>query len=781
MTHAKTAPAKTGFLSSLLGGDKARAEKARLEAFLAAFPGEYCGWGPDGTLAYSEGFGLLLGLDQIHSLTDIQNRLSPSDAMALEGMFTRLQETGEMFCMNVRTADRGKTLKLCGTRGQDSEALTAFHILWLDDVTAQAAELRRSEEQRNQAEQELARQQAALDFLPIPVWARNAQAEIIWCNRAYAMALDSTVAAVVTDQKEFPQSSRAMAAKKTGPAPQPLGRPLAQNALDTGLPQATQAHVVLSGSRRLLQIQELPLLTLGMTIGTAQDLTREEELETEQRRHGAAHKELLEHLGSAIAIFNAEQKIEFFNGAFAQLWQLEERWLNTAPKLGDIMEKLRETRRLPEQADFRKFKQAWMDMFTRLIAAHEDMMYLPDGRALRVLVVPHPLGGLMMTFEDVTSTLELESSYNTLIAVQKETLDNLAEGVAVFGSDGRLKLWNPPYAGLWGLHPEDLEGEPHITRLVDKMKPLFTEDNWARQRDTLIGLGISRVEQDGRISRSDGSLVDYATVPLPDGGVLLALSDVTAIVRVETALRERNAALETAERLKLDFLANVSYQLRTPLNAMMGFAEILDKEYFGPINAKQREYTAGLQEAGSRLVSLIDDILDLSTIEAGYMEMDRHAVSVNAMLRDLESLVRDWAGTRRITVRFDCTPEPRIVSGDERRLKQVVLNLVRNAIAFTPEGGTITLKTAANNGQITISVVDTGPGISLEDQNRIFEPFERAPLKMTEGRPDNRGAGLGLSLVRNIVGLHDGKVTMDSTLGQGTTVHVHLPLDTDKP
>lgn len=780
MTHAKHAPARTGFFSSLLGAEKTRAEKARLEAFLAAFPGEYCGWAPDGALAYSEGFGQLLGLDSIHSLTDIQNRLSPSDAMALEGMFTRLQETGEMFCMNVRTADRSKTLKLCGTRGQDSEASVVFHILWLDDITLHSTEFRRNEDRANGAEQELARLRAAMEFLPLPVWTRNSRAEIDWCNRAYAVALDSTASAIIAEQREFPQSSRSVPTRKTGPAPHPLGKPLAQNALDTGSPQSSRAHVVLSGSRRLLQIHEVPLLTLGMTIGLAEDLTREEELETEQRRHGAAHKELLEHLGSAIAIFNAEQKIEFFNGAFAQLWQLEDRWLNTGPKLGDIMEKLRETRRLPEQADFRKFKQAWADMFTRLIAAHEDMMYLPDGRALRVLVIPHPLGGLMMTFEDVTSTLELESSYNTLIAVQKETLDNLAEGVAVFGSDGRLKLWNPPYAALWGLHPEDLEGEPHITRLVDRMKPLFAEDHWVKQRDNLITLGIGRVEQDGRIARNDGTLIDYATVPLPDGGVLVALSDVTATVRVQTALRERNAALETAERLKLDFLANVSYQLRTPLNAIIGFSEILDKEYFGPINDKQREYTAGLQLAGSRLVSLIDDILDLSTIEAGYMQIDKRPVSIGAMLHDLESLVRDWAGTRRITVRLECTSDD-LVSGDERRLKQVMLNLIRNAIAFTPEGGTITLKTTSNTDKITISVVDTGPGISAEDQSRIFEPFERASLKMMDGRADNRGAGLGLSLVRNIVSLHNGHVTLESEIGQGTTVHVHLPLHTDKP
>ena len=746
-----------------------RAEKARLEAFLAAFPGEYCGFGPEQTIAYSEGFCAALGLDHIQTLHDIQGRLSPSDAMALEGMFTRLVENGDMFCMPVRNIERSKTFKLCGTRGRDSESTITFHILWLEDTTAQSTEQRRIEDARIGAEQDATRLQAALDHLPVPAWMRNTQTDIIWCNRAYATAVDSTPSSVVTDQKEFPQTA------KKGPAQQkPAGRALAQAALNAGAVQETQVHMVLGGTRRLLRVRELPLGGLGLTLGMAEDLTREEELETEQRRTSTANKELLEHLGSAIATFNADQKIEFFNTAFAQLWQLEDRWLNTGPKLGDIMEKLREMRRLPEQADFRYFKQGWLNMFTSLITAHEDMLYLPDGRALRMLVIPHPLGGLMMTFEDVTSSLELESSYNTLIAVQKETLDNLAEGVVVFGSDGRLKLWNPPFARLWNLNPEDLDGAPHISRIVDKMKAHFTAEEWPAQREALIALGIARDERSGRIAVIDQRLIDYATVPLPDGGVLMAQNDVTNTVRVEFALRERNTALETAERVKLDFLANVSYQLRTPLNAIMGFSEILDKQYFGALNPKQLEYTSGLQEAGGRLVSLIDDILDLSSIEAGYMHLDRARVDVHTMLLGIEDLVRDWAGTSQIVVKLDSRPDIGAIDGDVTRLKQVLINLIRNAIAFTPPSGSITLSSVQQNDMIVINVTDTGPGIAPEDQVRLFEPFERAPARAGE-KSDHRGAGLGLTLVRNIIQLHGGHVTLQSAPGKGTTVSLHLP------
>jgi len=764
--------AKKPFLSGLMGGEKMRAEKSRLEAFLAAVPGEYCGFGNDGSIAYSQGFCAALGLPRVETIQDIQAVLKPADAMALDGLFEGLQQNGARFCIPVQHAENKRFFKFCGTSGADQDNTQNFCILWLDDVTAEIQDKKRIEDTQAAQMQEVLRLQTAFDALSVPVWMRDSRTDLVWCNRTYAQWLDTTQASILTDQKELPLS-----AKKTQGSGKISGRTLAQAALDQGKAQAVQSHVIIGGSRRLIEIQEAPIVALSMVLGFARDITREEELETEQRRSSTANRELLEHLGSAIAMFNAEQKIEFFNSAFAQLWQVEEGWLNTRPKLGDIMEKLREMRRLPEQVDFRSFKQGWLAMFTRLIGTHEEMLYLPDGRALRMLVVPHPLGGLMMTFEDVTSSLELESSYNTLIAVQRETLDNLAEAVAVFGGDGRLKLSNPSYAHLWSLNPEDLDGEPHISRIVDKMKGFFPTHTWAEDKDRMMSLGLSRQEQTGRMARTDQTLVDYATVPLPDGGVLVAFSDVTASVRVETALRERNVALETAERVKLDFLANVSYQLRTPLNAIMGFSEILDKQYFGPLNPKQLEYTSGLQEAGARLVSLIDDILDLSTIEAGYLELDTRPVDVHVMLLGLEDMVRDWAGTKRISVLIDSQADLGRINGDQRRLKQVLINLIRNAISFTPEGGNITLSAAADGpDRIRISVADTGPGIPPDDQARLFEPFERGSAGQADA---GRGAGLGLTLVRNIIALHGGDVRLESDIGKGTIVILTLPKSED--
>ena len=512
-----------------------------------------------------------------------------------------------------------------------------------------------------------------------------------------------------------------------------------------------------------------------MTLGIAYNVTREEELETQMKRYQSSNRELLEQLRSAIAIYNTDEKLEFYNSAFAQLWGFEDQWLNTRPRLGDIMEKLRETRRLPEQADFRRFKQTWLDMFTRLIEPHEDMLYLPDGTALRMLAIPHSMGGLMMTFEDVTSRLELESSYNTLIAVQKETLDNLAEAVAVYGGDGRLKLWNPAFGRLWGLNPEDLEGEPHITSIAERMRGFFTREEWQERREELIAKGLDRLMHEGRLTRANDTLVDFTTVPLPDGGVLITYTDVTDTVRVENALREKNAALEAAEQLKLDFLANVSYQLRTPLNAIMGFNEILDQEYFGSLNERQKQYTRDMRSASMRLLDLINDILDLSTLEAGYMTLQRSEVKVTEMMKSVFDLVGEWARKEKIEVEMICPKNVGTVTVDERRLQQAIINLIRNAIAFTPSGGKITLEAKRLKEGMKIIVSDTGIGIPEADRRRIFEPFERAQSGSREARLSKSGAGLGLSLVKNIVALHGGSVELESEPGKGTSVTLFLP------
>lgn len=296
----------------------------------------------------------------------------------------------------------------------------------------------------------------------------------------------------------------------------------------------------------------------------------------------------------------------------------------------------------------------------------------------------------MLTYEDVTDRLTLERHYNTLIEVQRRTLDNLYEGVALIGPDGRLKLCNAAFRRLWQYDEADLQGEPHVSALVEKSRRFYDDTiDWPEQRKMLMTRLTAREPVSGVFERQDGTTLEYAGVPLPDGMTLMTYVDVSDRSRVERALRERNEALQEADRLKSEFVANVSYELRTPLNTIIGFAEVLSGDMFGRLNEKQADYIAGILQSSETLLELINDILDLATIEAGYMKLDPHAFDVHAMMAGVYAMNRERARQASQKLEFDCASDIGTVVADERRLKQVLFNLVSNAITFTPQGGSI--------------------------------------------------------------------------------------------
>jgi signal transduction histidine kinase len=628
----------------------------------------------------------------------------------------------------------------------DDESLD---LVWVTDGGARAAALAERDGMR-----------LLLDAAPWPLWRRRAtDLALVECNRAYAVAVDAPAETMFAAGRELAAGAVAQ-----------NGRALAARARATGAAQTESLHVVIAGSRRLVEITEMALGSSGDIVGWARDLTDLESKEAELQRHIAAHAEVLENFAVAIAIYGADTRLAFFNTAFARLWNLEEDWLGSKPTLDEVLERLRERRRLPEHADFRSFKSQQRAMFTSLITPHEELLHLPDERTLRLVVSPHPFGGLIFAYEDVTDRLALERSYNTLIEVQRETLDNLYEALAVFGSDGRLKLWNPPYAQVWRLEPDDLAGEPHIAEVIEKTREFYDNGgDWPESKRRIIARITAHESAATRLERSDGSILQAVTVPLPDGNILLSYLDVTDSTRVEEALRERNEALETAGRLKSEFIANVSYELRTPLNAIIGFAEILTNQYFGELNPRQLDYSRGILDSSNRLLSLINDILDLATIEAGYMQLETHEVDIHALMSSVLTFTRERARNQGLRLQFNVPPKIGTIVADERRLKQALFNLVSNALKFTPAGGTVTLAASRERERVALVVADTGVGVPREDQVRIFEKFER-------GNPHARqsGPGLGLSLVKSFVELHGGHVELDSRPGSGTTVTCYL-------
>ncbi|USG61333.1 PAS-domain containing protein [Sneathiella marina] len=602
-----------------------------------------------------------------------------------------------------------------------------------------------------------------LNAVPFPIWRRDQESRIIWRNKKYEeiVGVDQTA----SDIPELASNREPDQARK-----------LATKARVTSIAQNETRRYVVGGDRLSFNVTETPLEFDNQLVGVAQDISKEVELRAELTRHIAGHADVLENIATAIAIYGPDQRLEFFNQTYAKLWRMSDEFLFEKPTISEILDKQRELRRLPEQADFTSYKAKRKSLFTNVISMQEELVQLPDETILRMVITPHPFGGLLFLMEDVTDKVVLERARNTQIAVQRATLDNLYEGVAVFGSDARLKLYNAAYAEIWGVEDSFLQEDLHIAQIIDhhlqKNGTVWTDE----LREKYIANVTLRDTASGRLEQPDGSIIDFNRVPLPDGNVLFTYIDVTHELRAQRALTEKNEALEAADKMKTEFVASVSHELRTPLNTIIGFAEILVKEFFGPLNEKQAEYGQGIVNSSNHLLLLINDILDMANIQAGQIELEKHPVDLSAILANVVTMVHERAKKRDLAVETIISEDLGMVDVDERRIKQVVFNLFSNAIKFTPKNGEIKLIAEKTAEEYVLTVSDTGKGIAKELQGQIFDRFSKGDTTR-----QNAGAGLGLALVKSFVEMHGGHVELISEENVGTSVSCYLPVSVATP
>lgn len=674
--------------------------------------------------------------------------LDAERALAMELAVQALRSRGQPFTMALTTL-RG------GYAEAEGRAIGGRAVLRIKDLTGARRDLIDLEVRHQKLEHDIAAVRTLVENLPSPIWARDEAGCITWVNAAYARAVEARDAAdAVTrglellDRGAREDVARARAGRETYRARRP---------------------VIVAGMRRILEVIDVP--THNGSAGLGIDMTEAEAVRDEIARMIDAHRRTLDQLPTAVAIFAADQRLTFYNSAYSGLWGLGAEFLDQNPTDTEVLDRLRATRKLPEQADFRSWKSQLHEAY-RAIDSKQHLWHLPDGRTLRVVTTPNPEGGITYLFDDVTERLDLERRFDALIRVQGETLDNLSEGVAVFGSDGRLRLNNPTFASMWNLSPTMLAERPHIEAVIASCRPRQRDDHaWQLLRGAVTGLEHREPAAGRRIERSDGSVVVCATVPLPDGATLVTFQDVTDTVNVERALRERNDALEAADHLKNDFVHHVSYELRSPLTNIIGFAQLLDDLKTGPLTEKQREYLGYITSSSSALLAIINDILDLATIDAGAMTLDLGPVDIRATIEAAAEGVRDRLAEHDLALDIQTDAEIGSFVADERRVRQILYNLLSNAIGFSPPGETITLAAERRSNAIMFSVADCGPGIPVNIQDRVFNRFETHTVGSR-----HRGTGLGLSIVRSFVELHGGTVTLDSAAGRGTTVVCVFPL-----
>ncbi|MEP9376074.1 PAS-domain containing protein [Aquabacter sp. CN5-332] len=718
----------------------ARADLHALKALIAA--------DAEGGIIWSAGekphlFGTALAHDALakeDGEVDLSPWLGNSAAEALATPLARLRGEGEAFAQTVLGAD-GVHRRVEG-RGAAGSRIVVSRLLPKENAGTLAAP------------------SAAALFAaaPQPAWTRDGNGGLAAVNEAFAKAVAATspADAVARNLELLDQATRdAAALARTG-----------------GAPYRGRARVVSGGERRVLDVFEAP--GPAGAAGLAVDVTEEEGLKREIERTVSAHRRTLDQLATAVVMFGADERLMFHNSAYETLFGLDAPFLDARPTESEILERLRTQRRVPEQADFRAWREHLREAYRAVEPVH-DWWHLPGGQMLRMVATPNAEGGVTYLFEDVSEHMALESRYNSLIRIQGETLDGLAEAVAVFGSDGRLRLHNEAFLALWSLTAQALGDKPHIDAVAAMCRPLHGETRaWARIRSVVTAIEHRRGET-LRLERADGRVLDGAAQPLPDGGTMVTFRDVTDSVKVARALMERNQALEAADALKNAFVGHVSYHLRTPLNTLIGYAHMLGEPGFGALTMRQEEFLSHVRQSSDTLRALIDDILDLATIDAGAMELDRHELDVRETLDAVADAVRDLLAEAGVQLAIDAPADVGSFVADGRRVRQILFNLLSNAVAVSPKGGTVTICAERRPDALYLKVRDQGPGIAPEMAETLFERFEARPV--ARGRA---GVGLGLSIVRSFMELHGGSVSLTSAQGGGALAVCIFPLDTPR-
>jgi signal transduction histidine kinase len=719
----------------------------RANALLLSEPQVMVEWPAASDEPTIEGDPAVVGASAPHRVLGFGGWLDAAKATAMERAVEALRSRGEPFSMAFTTLG-GRPIEAQG------RAIAGRAVLRLKDASGIKRDLLDLAARHETLLGEVASLRTLVERLPSPVWTRDAAGRLIFVNAAYARAVEAQnpADAVARGLELLDSSSR-----------DAIARVRTQGGAYSG-----RLPAVVAGARRSFDV--LDFRTETGSVGLGVDATEAETMRSALARMLDAHRRTLDQLSTGVAMFDANQKLTFHNAAYGALWNLDPAYLDQGPTDSALLDILRAARKLPEEQDFRQWK-AQLHAAYRALEPKEHTWHLPGGRTLRVVTTPNPDGGVTYLFDDVTERLDLERRFQELIRVQGETLDNLAEGVAVFASDGRLRLSNSAFARMWSLPPQTLAERPHIETISALCQPLHGDDAiWRALRRAVTAID-SREAVAGRLERRNGTVVDCTTVPLPDGATLVTFHDVTDSVNVERALRERNEALEDADKIKIDFVHHVSYELRSPLTNIIGFVHLLGDPATGPLAQKQREYLDYITVSTNTLLALINNILDLATIDAGRMQLNLGPVDIRATMAAAAEGVQDRLVSSGLTLDIQAPSDIGSFIADERRVRQILFNLLANAVSFSPPGGTVMFVAERQPDVLVFSVTDHGPGIPPNVLEKVFDWFETHSLGS-----HHRGTGIGLSLVRSFVELHGGTVDITSVVGQGTTVTCTFPL-----
>ena len=719
----------------------------------------------DGRIEAADRFSRLLGLDAAaSSLPEIGGTgkvgIAQRDLTELEQRVRETQRTGKGFTLPVAIKGSERRLMVVGNVADPLIYPNGAALLWFFDSTQNVSELEKRKGELDEARAAFEALAGLIEAAPLPMWHRGPDLQLNFVNRAYVDAVNAVDGnQVVKEGIELIEAVNGMSAQE-----------FAAKAHTDGVQAERVVPTTLDGNRKNMRVFDIPLGDIGVA-GLAIDVQELTDARSESRLLSDAQRGLLNMISAGVAQFDAEQVLTFANLPFQRLFAFRDQWLTERPPFNRVLDRMRENGKLPEVRDFPEWRAERESWFRAAEPAEENWL-LADGTHLRILAQPVPDGGLLLIFEDRTEHAELASARDTLLRVRTATFDNLFEAIAVFTADGRVSIWNRLFAEIWGLSDDTLTKHPRMDELLPLLaRYLKTPSLISVVGDLVRSTTAKRAQRRSQASFADGRIFRIATIPLPDGNVLFTMLDMSDSLQIERALRERNTALSEADAIKGKFLANMSYEFRTPLTSISGFADLLKDGVAGELNDQVLEYVDAIAVSAQRLAAQINTVLDYSQSEAGALPIVRESVDVAALLAEVADNQAEFARTTGVVLDVQ-TVDAISVMADAKRLAQAVCQILDNAIRYNQPGGNILLLARKRGTNLEIIISDDGPGIGDEDQGLL--PMQGLfPLQIV-GMPATQG--LGLPLAKQLIESHGGSFSLESQPGEGTTVIMFVPL-----
>ncbi|MFM9851736.1 MAG: PAS-domain containing protein [Sphingomonadaceae bacterium] len=719
----------------------------------------------DGRIEAPERLADWLGLSKVPSfVTDLAGHnagLTDEDAAALGRDISAVQKTGRSFARALRAQGSSRTLLVRGAPAATRLSASGAVILWVFDATDSQAEIGRLGAEAARLALAFDRLSGLIEAAPIPMWHRGADLKLALVNDAYVRAVEAESADDVI--------ARGIELIDANSESNPLAS--ANDAQRTNEVVSRIVPVTMSGARRSTRIVDVPLGEVGVA-GYAIDVDEVEQAHAAIRRFADTQRDTLDRLSAGVAQFGADRSLIFCNQPFQRLFALKPEWVAERPDFDRLLDRMREAGRVPDTRDFPGWKAERRDWFVATDGATEENWLVQSGQHLRLVAQPLPDGGLLLIFEDRTEQANLASARDTLLRVRTATFDNLFEAIGVFESDGKLHLWNNRFRQTWDFDEPFLAAHPHVDALAEAVATrLKNPERAVLIREMVRAATLERQQRSGRLALKDGRHFEFATVPLPDGNALFAMLDISDSRKVERVLRDRTEALEEADKVKTAFVANMSYELRTPLTSISGFAEMLAAGLAGPLDPQAQDYVSAILESTMRLGGLVDRVLDLTSSDAGSLPMERKPIELAILALDAARDHQAAADAKAIDFAIEVDPSVGAINGDVRRLRQALDHLLDNALAYTPKGGRILLHARGDKMRAQIVVSDNGPGMDSTEQAAALNRFSR----MTGDAARDNALGLGLPLAKQFVEAHGGALVLMSEPGEGTAVSIELP------